>query len=687
MTRAHIRTALAFCLLLLGLSGTSNAEVWTQDTWRNVLYYRTTFTADSAAAGLLHITAVDSFEVYFNGIVIGADSSWQQLQTYPLNVTSGANALAVKVVNRGLGVGNGLLAMVAVDSLRYAQTDAKAQTWYWTDRTPAADWQVADITDQPDWQVVQGGNITTALIEALPDSTLDVIAGFPGGADIGSSAAELMLKQIRGENLALKRPSNRIETVDGDVRTAWEPPVISVNFAASIDLQQRRRIQAVRVLTEGPEFEQNSLQGYSVQVSDNEIRWSEVGVLHDILQFERTEILFNPTWTRFVRIVIVDVNGVSQPKVAEIQVFGEGFAEEATFLSAPLDLGAPGTRKNFGRISWATEIPLRTEMSVQFRSGDSAADFDDPASGWSIPQVDGGITFPGPEPGRLLQYRVNMESRDPEKTPIFRDLSIEYSSTDIAASSARGRVQPNQIPMGVDTTFVYTLDVDIGTNDQGVERLQIAIPGQVQLGDDIDLGGAVLQEWFSTQHLLTLIFAEPLLESTQLRIPFRTRSYLNLHRFRAFLFSPGSENPLNVAPNQDIDPLTELAYSWNLQTTTTIDRVLDQVGADPPIFSPNGDGINDATVIEFVLAKVDAARQVSIRIFDLGGRTVARIQSPDLTAGTYLRLPGRERESPGYWDGRDEHGDLVPPGLYLFQVKVNLDAGDKVLSGHVAVVY
>ena len=674
MARAYI-----IACLLLTLPGGSRAEVWTHDTYRNTLYYRTTFAADSRASGLLHLAAVDSFAVYFNGVFIGTHSPWNQVYTYPVEVLSGDNALAVEVVNRGLGVGNGLLAAIAVDSLRYGETDPKAQTWYWTARPPA-DWQVANIAEQPSWQVVQAGSVNRALIEGLPDPPPDLVAGFPGGTDIGRVTGGVVLKQIRGENLALGRPSNRIEAVDGDLRTAWEPPVSAVNFAASIDLQQRRLIRAVRVLTEGPEFAQNSLQGYSVQVSDNEIRWSEVGVLHDILQFERTQVVFNPTWTRFVRIVIIDVNGASQPKVAEIQVFGEGFAEEGVFLSEPLDLGAPDRRKNFGRIAWNADIPRRTDLSVQFRSGNTPAAFADSAGGWSAPQVAGGILFPGPEPGRFLQYRVNMESRDPEKSPLFRDLSIEYSTEDIAASAARGRVAPNRMPMGVDTTFVYTLDVEIGTGDQGVQSVQIAVPGQAQLGRDMDLGTAVLAEWFSTQHLLTLIFAEPLLQSTQLQIPFRTRSYAHLHRFRAFLFSRGSKNPLNAAPNQS-------PHSWTLVTTTVTGQVLEQVRANPPLFSPNGDGINDATVIELVLSRVDVARPVSMRILDLSGRTVARLRPPALSAGTYLRLSGRERESPGYWDGRNDHGNLVPPGLYLFQVAVELDAGDEVHSGYVAVAY
>ena len=104
MARAHIRSGLVACLLLM-FPGGSRAEVWTQDTYRNTLHYRTTFAADSSASGLLHIAAVDSFAVYFNGVFIGSNSSWNQVRTYLVDVLSGDNALAVEVVNRGLGVG------------------------------------------------------------------------------------------------------------------------------------------------------------------------------------------------------------------------------------------------------------------------------------------------------------------------------------------------------------------------------------------------------------------------------------------------------------------------------------------------------------------------------------------------------------------------------------------------------
>ena len=43
--------------------------------------------------------------------------------------------------------------------------------------------------------------------------------------------------------------------------------------------------------------------------------------------------------------------------------------------------------------------------------------------------------------------------------------------------------------------------------------------------------------------------------------------------------------------------------------------------------------------------------------------------------------------SPGFWDGRNTDGSLVPPGLYLVRVRAKLDQGDKTQLGTLAVVY
>jgi hypothetical protein len=687
MIGMRIRNGFAALSVLWSVLATSaGGDTWVQDRWRRTTYYRAIFVAEIEGAGQLQIAAVDSYAVYLNGALVGSDSTWTRMRSYPVEVVSGENHLAMRVVNRGRGVGSGLIVRLAVDSLQVETTvDRSALIWRWTEVEQQGNGWLTGAVEE--WGPVQSGSVDTSRIEGLVPPAPEVVAGFAGNVDVGGAEGGVRLKWIQGENLALDKPANRVETVDGDLLTAWEPPVASLNFTASVDLRERFLVHKVRVLTKGPGFADNSLRGYSVQVSDDQIRWSEVGSLHDITDYVQTEVRFAPTWTRHVRIVIVDINAVTQPKVAEIEVYGDGFSERGGFVSEPLALDDGGARTNFGRVDWEVTVPERTELSVQFRTGNAAEDFIDPEGGWSGKLSNGGIWFPAAEPGRLVQYRINMETRDERRSPVFHRLQMEYSPDDVPVSGASAWVTPNEAPMGVDTTFTYAIDFSFGPGDLGVERLQIAVPGEAVL-DPAEVG-VPIDSWHSTQDRLTLIFAEPLRDVDLLRIPLRTRTFANIHPFRAFVFSPGSDNPLNVEQDRGVNPLSGRSRSWELLATTARERSLSQVRARPSVFTPNGDGINDDTVVEFVLAKVDVPRRVRIRITDLTGRTVAELNGSDLTSGSYLRSSHsvEGEESPGFWDGRDGAGERVPPGIYLYRVEVELDSGDEVEMGTVGVAY
>jgi hypothetical protein len=106
-------------------------------------------------------------------------------------------------------------------------------------------------------------------------------------------------------------------------------------------------------------------------------------------------------------------------------------------------------------------------------------------------------------------------------------------------------------------------------------------------------------------------------------------------------------------------------------------RLIDQLRLSAPLFTPNGDGINDRLGLEFNLLMFYLPRPLRVEIFDLGGRKLRSLSQAEAAAGRV----GLE------WDGLDEGGRLVPPGLYLLRVEAEGDAQAETVSRLVGVAY
>ena len=93
------------------------------------------------------------------------------------------------------------------------------------------------------------------------------------------------------------------------------------------------------------------------------------------------------------------------------------------------------------------------------------------------------------------------------------------------------------------------------------------------------------------------------------------------------------------------------------------EHVVQQV-VEPAVFSPNGDGINDGVSFRFKVVKVGDDSPVEVLIHDLGGRLIrSLIEQRALSTGTYGMS----------WDGRNQRGTIVPPGVYLARLRVDTD--------------
>ncbi len=703
-------------LFLGGLAGPAVADVLRIGHWQQTTYYRHTFQADEARDALLRITAVGEYVAWLNGEEVAADGDWRTAEAVPISAQQGDNHIAVAVTNVPGEAGAGLLLSLQGGPLVARSTFSDEITpWYWTGESQEGTaWTTADV--QGAWSRVGAGSLDrVGVSEAIFHPEAEVVAGYPSEVNVASSpGGRIVLADQRGRNIALGTNASEVGVTDGSLGLpVWSLPqgLGALNRVLNIALPGLTRINRVRVITKPPEgnetWQGNSLLGYSVQVSEDQSRWIEMGGVNDIDTPVYTEVRFNPVLARHVRVQVTQAEvGADPAKVAEIQIYGVDFVPAGAYVSPPLDLGDPEAVKNYGRARWWGEVPPGTSLGLQFSTGDSPDPADGSWSAWSAEFADSGALIPSPEPRRYLRYRVNLRTDDLEFTPALDSLEIDYDAAAIAARSATASVVPNEAPMGEDVDFRFSIGITLEEGD-ALERVRVRLPSlpsavnSIQLlgqevavpefptnPEGVDAGGRTLRVVPADVRDVDIAFDPPLTSADgseiTLAVSARCALYTDTHDFRAFLFSPGSDNPLNVLEE------TADGASWTVVVSDVVAGDLLEVRAQPSAFSPNGDGINDFTIIEFALTKVTEPRRVDVDLYDLGGRRVRRLETPRLIGGRYLH-PGLGAAgsafSPGFWDGRDDAGNLVPPGIYLFSVRAKLDDGDEAVSGVVHVVY
>ena len=97
----------------------------------------------------------------------------------------------------------------------------------------------------------------------------------------------------------------------------------------------------------------------------------------------------------------------------------------------------------------------------------------------------------------------------------------------------------------------------------------------------------------------------------------------------------------------------------------------------PVPFTPNGDGLNDEVLVTYDIVNLTGGALVSVEIYDLSGRRVKKIYSGLDPSRRYQRA----------WDGTDEGGAKVLPGIYMMRVEIDADSGSESKTKIVPTVY
>ena len=126
----------------------------------------------------------------------------------------------------------------------------------------------------------------------------------------------------------------------------------------------------------------------------------------------------------------------------------------------------------FGSLSWRAELPAGTSIALRVRTG-NVREPDETWSSWSSPQTDPSSARADSPPGRFVQYKVSMATRNPEHTPELSSVALSYRSANVAPEINR-------------------LDIpDVSAGDGAVKQTRLNLRWDVSDPNDDDLSYVV----------------------------------------------------------------------------------------------------------------------------------------------------------------------------------------------------
>jgi len=421
---------------------------------------------------------------------------------------------------------------------------------------------------------------------------------------------------------------------------------------------------------------------------------------------------FAPVKARFFRLQAKarNMRGNALVPVAEMQLYGEGYQPRVELES---DLIRLGGRRNLLSIEWDADVPPGTSVQIQTRTGNELGEIlhyfkkdgtevtefqyskllslfrgdivpeevpGNDWSDWSEPYTfSSGSPITSPSPREYLKVRATLVSDDPVASATLRSIRLHF--VDPVAQGLVGEVVPHQVDsLGVEQLFSLYIRPDFARNDSGFDELILVAPPDMALnfvgfyagkeadfigGDRAvdDLAVADVQLMAQGGDSLRVVFATitPRDDVDVLRLDFRTA-----------LFSTGAVLRPALQQRDRINNAWQRVDSGNAvalgqgNTTTLVGSVgrkelIRDVSVTPTVFSPNGDGINEEATFTFTVIRVGDNSPAEVVVYDLSGRQMRRLVE-QRTVGTGARALR--------WDGRDDAGEMVMPGIYYARLRV-----------------
>ena len=525
--------------------------------------------------------------------------------------------------------------------------------------------------------------------------------------------------QIEERGGVYLRPNVNKEVWDGDMGAFWlAEKYICAQFrgrgtctddfgrqgTASIFLGSRYRIDRIRMIS-GLTDPSRTVQTFRVHI----------GPLPPHISFHRTPEPFSP-WIVEVRDNREQILDVPIPahedveflqvtvgehgddwEVNEIEIYAKGFVEQATYIANILDFGQPMA---WGDLRWSGRQDPKAQVLIQSRSGQdddpdlfwrftgrgdekipvSRTDYTKLAVGekagigydqanwtfWSAPYAfadSSGTPVVSLSPRRYLQFKVDFLPQDDDGGQVD---FLEVRASPPVATQLVGEVWPVEVAVGQPQQFTYVLRPTIGTGNEGFDRLELATGARLGPVTQVRIGDEPVDYAVEAAELHRVVVSCPRLTARDsgalVEVVFEAEVLRYGSTFSMWVWD--SALPLEVPQSVqegDATPAYEDNRVWVATRADHQDML--QMGVGPAVLTPNGDEHNDVIGLGYSLVELTGRSWVVVSVWDLSGRRVRQVYAGLDGVGIYERV----------WDGRDESGQLVPPGLYLYRISVDTD--------------